>query len=116
MKRRKIEVVKRPSRREMVANESAGMKALRAYTTALKLGYHFWPLANRSPRCFRNLGKIEDMREREKELIRRLHELNRSWAGEYPTEEETRLAREETMLKKEEKAREFIIDEKPGVR
>lgn len=39
MKRRKIEVVKRPSRREMVANESAGMKALRAYTTALKLGY-----------------------------------------------------------------------------
>lgn len=56
------------------------------------------------------------MREREKELIRRLHELNRSWAGEYPTEEETRLAREETMLKKEEKAREFIIDEKPGVR
>lgn len=56
------------------------------------------------------------MREREKELIRRLHELNRSWAGEYPSEEETRLAREETLMKKEEKAREFIIDEKPGVR
>ena len=32
------------------------------------------------------------MREREKELIRRLHELNRSWAGEYPSEEETRDA------------------------
>ena len=33
--------MKRPSRREIVANESAGMKALRAYTTALELGCVF---------------------------------------------------------------------------
>ena len=37
-KRRKVEVVKRPPRRNLTANESVGMKALRTYTTALKLG------------------------------------------------------------------------------
>ena len=105
-KRRKVEVVKRPPRRNLTANESVGMKALRTYTTALKLG----------PRCFRNLSKIEDPREREMELIKRLHNLGRSWAGVYPNEEEIMLAREETIMKKEEKAREFIIADESGGR
>ena len=38
IKRRKPLIEKKPARRSVPLNESAGMKALRAYTTALKLG------------------------------------------------------------------------------
>ena len=49
-------------------------------------------------------------------MIARLHECNRSWAGEYPTEQEINQEKEETRRKKAEKAREFIIDEEPGTK
>lgn len=49
-------------------------------------------------------------------MIARLHECNRSWVGEYPTEQEINQAKEETRRKKAEKAREFIIDEEPGTK
>lgn len=68
------------------------------------------------PRCFRNLNKISNAKDREAELIARLHSYDRVWAGEYPSEAEIAQAREETRRKKAEKAREFIIDEEPGVR
>lgn len=56
------------------------------------------------------------MKEREAELIARLHKCGRSWAGEYPSDAEIAQAREETRRKKAEKAREYIIDEEPGMR
>ena len=68
------------------------------------------------PRCFRNLNKISNVKDREAELIARLHSCDRVWAGEYPNEAEIAQAREETRRKKAEKAREFIIDEEPGMR
>ena len=56
------------------------------------------------PRCFRNLNKISNVKDREAELIARLHSCDRVWAGEYPNEAEIAQARE------------FIIDEEPGMR
>lgn len=44
-----------------------------------------------SPRCFRGLNKIANVKDREAELISRLHECGRSWAGEYPSPEEVVL-------------------------
>ena len=106
-KRRRVVVVKKPVRaRNVTANEPAGMKALRSYTSALKLG----------PRCFRGLNKIANVKDREAELISRLHECGRSWAGEYPSPEEILLAKEEIRQKKVEKEREFIIENDTGVR
>ena len=40
------------------------------------------------PRCFRNLNKISNAKDREAELIARLHSYDRVWAGEYPSEAE----------------------------
>ena len=40
------------------------------------------------PRCFRNLNKISNVKDREAELIARLHSCDRVWAGEYPNEAE----------------------------
>lgn len=41
-----------------------------------------------SPRCFRGLNNIADVKEREALLISRLHDNGRSWNGEYPTDED----------------------------
>lgn len=38
-KKRKIVPIKKPVRRNVTANEPAGMRALRDYTSALKLGH-----------------------------------------------------------------------------
>ena len=68
------------------------MKALRKYTSALKLGYYLWIfLYSFSPRCFRGLNNISDIKEREALLISRLHDCGRSWNGEYPSEEDVRM-------------------------
>ena len=71
---------------------------------------------NCSPRCFRNLNKISNVKDREAELISRLHRCGRVWSGEYPSDADIAQAREETRRKKAEKAREYIIDEEPGTR
>ena len=106
-KRRKVTIVKKsPSAQAIRAAEPNEMKALRKYTSALKLG----------PRCFRGLNKISDIKEREALLISRLHDCGRSWSGEYPSEEDIKNAKEETRQKKAEKAKQFIIDEEDGVR
>lgn len=76
--------------------ESEGMLSLRAYTSALKMG----------PRCFRGLLLIEDMTEREDELIRRLHEGSCSWNERYPSNDEIEAAKEITRKRKEQKRRE----------
>ena len=41
-----------------------------------------------SPRCFRGLNNIADVKEREALLISRLHDCGRSWSSEYPTDED----------------------------
>ena len=41
-----------------------------------------------SPRCFRGLNNIADVKEREALLISRLHDCVRSWSSEYPTDED----------------------------
>ena len=87
-KKRKIVPIKKPARKNLTANEPAGMKALRDYTSALKLGSKCWFQVICRPRCFRNLTKISNVKEREMELIRRLHENGRQWEGEYPTPKE----------------------------
>lgn len=91
-KRRKIipPVKKAPKARVILANESAGMKALRQYTSALKLGYQKPTNVIYSPRCFRGINRITDMKEREAVLISRLHDCGRKWAGEYPTDEDVK--------------------------
>ncbi|KAK8822042.1 hypothetical protein WA538_000139 [Blastocystis sp. DL] len=100
-KKRKVTPPKKPVRRNVTANEPAGMRALRDYTSALKLG----------PRCFRNLNKISNVKDREAELIRRLHDNGRQWEGEYPTPKEIEEAKEETRMKKAEKAKQYILEE-----
>ena len=87
-KKRKVTPPKKPVRRNVTANEPAGMRALRDYTSALKLGEIHSSIHETSPRCFRNLNKISNVKDREAELIRRLHDNGRQWEGEYPTPKE----------------------------
>ena len=118
-KRRRIIPPKKPSRpRNITLNEPEGMKALRRYTSALKLGYKVWYFIKPSPRCFRGLNKISNVKDREVELISRLHQNGRTWSGEYPSEEDVDVCsslenrsywQERRLFRKRQKKRESLL-------